>query len=66
MTPSTQRWLKPWLLFETTALDGSPVRLCDFASAGMAGTAYQTWLPVKNAPPPAPFTRENPLRSVRA
>ena len=61
-----RRWLKPWLLLETTAADNSKVRLCDFASAGMAGTAYETWLPVRHAPPPVPFTRENPLRSQRA
>ena len=58
-----RRWLKPWLLFETTAANGSKVRLCDFASAGTAGTAYETWLPVKDAPLPVPFSRENPLRS---
>ncbi len=62
---SDRRWLKPWLLFETAAADGSKVRLCDFASAGAAGTAYETWLPVKSAPRPAPFTRANPLRSQR-
>lgn len=60
------RWLKPWLLLEATASDGSKVRLCDFASAGMAGTAYETWLPVKHAPPPVPFARESPIRSQRA
>jgi len=61
-----RRWLKPWLLLETTAADGLKVRLCDFASAGATGTAYATWLPVKQGPPPASFTRENPLRSQRA
>jgi hypothetical protein len=60
------RWLKPWLLFETIARDGSKVRLCDFASAGAAGTAYETWLPVHGAPATEPFSRENPLRSWRA
>ena len=35
-------------------------------SAGASGTAYQTWLPLKGAPPPAVFFRENPLRSRRA
>lgn len=60
-----RRWLKPWLLLETTAANGTKVRLCDFASAGMAGTAYATWLPVKNVPNPVSFTRANPLRSQR-
>jgi hypothetical protein len=60
-----RRWLEPGLLFETRAVDGSKVRLCDFASAGTAGTAYETWLPVKGVPTPAPFSRKNPLRSRR-
>ena len=60
-----RRWVKPWLLFETTARDGSKVRLCDFASAGATGTAYETWLPMKRASTPVPFSRENPLRSRR-
>ena len=60
------RWLKPWLLFETTATDGSKLRLCDFASAGVAGTAYESWLPMQNAAVPLPFSRANPLRSQRA
>ncbi len=64
---SARRWLKPWLLFEATASDGSRVRLCDFASAGAAGTAYETWLPVRFATPPAAvFTQDNPLRSMRS
>ena len=60
-----RRWLQPWLLLETKAADGTQVRLCDFASAGMAGTAYETWLPIDGAPQPVPFARENPLRSQR-
>lgn len=62
---SDPRWLKPWLLFETVAADGSRVRLCDFMSAGTAGTAYETWLPVRCGLTPASFSRENPLRSQR-
>ena len=61
-----RRWLKPWLLLETTAANGSKVHLCDFASAGAAGTAYETWLPVANVPSPVPFARVSPLRSQRA
>lgn len=59
------RWLKPWLLLDTTASDGSVLRLCDFASAGMAGTAYESWLPVKMQAAPMPFSPMNPLRSQR-
>jgi hypothetical protein len=59
-------WLKPWLLLETKAADGRKLRLCDFASAGAAGNAYRTWLPVQFAAPPASdFSPRNPLRSVR-
>ena len=43
-------WLPPLLLLEFDAVDGKPVRLCDFGSAGMAGTPYVSWLPVRNAP----------------
>jgi DUF1680 family protein len=60
-----RRWLQPWLLLETMAADGSKVHFCDFASAGAAGTAYETWLPVANAPTPVPFANRNPLRSQR-
>ncbi len=58
-----RRWLMPWVLFETTAIDGSKVRLCDFASAGMAGTAYETWLPVDmpHAPQARVFLNNSPL-----
>jgi len=43
-------WLPPLLLLECGAADGRPVRLCDFASAGVAGTPYVSWLPVRGAP----------------
>jgi DUF1680 family protein len=57
-------WLPPWMLFEFEAADGQAVRLCDFGSAGEAGTPYRSWLPVTNAPRAVPFSYENPLRSV--
>ena len=63
---SDPRWIKPWLLFETTAVDGTRMRLCDYASAGVAGTAYATWLPVRfTRPPETQFGKQNPLRSQR-
>jgi len=59
-------WLKPLMSFETTAIDGKPITLCDFASAGMAGNPYETWLPL-DLPfqPPKEFTQANPMRTFR-
>ena len=37
---------QPWVAFEAQAADGTRVVLCDFASAGAAGTPYRTWLPL--------------------
>jgi DUF1680 family protein len=37
--------------------------LCDFASAGAAGTPYLSWLPFEGLAPVA-FSRQNPLRQV--
>lgn len=41
-------WMPPLLLMETTDVTGRPVRLCDYGSAGEAGTPYASWLPVIN------------------
>lgn len=38
-------WPAPWLLLRVPCADGRALVLCDFASAGMAGTPYRTWLP---------------------
>ena len=57
-------WPAPWLLVESAAADGTPLRLCDFASAGAAGHAYRTWLAVLNTRTTA-FSEANPLRSSR-
>jgi DUF1680 family protein len=35
----------PLVLARTTAADGRPLTLCDFATAGAAGTRYVSWLP---------------------
>ena len=53
----------PELIGGSADLTGS--NLTDFASAGTAGTAYETWLPVRCGMTPASFSRENPLRSQR-
>ncbi len=57
-------WLQPWMLFEYSAVDGSRVRLCDFASAGCSGRRYSTWFPVDNVEK-AEFSASNTFRSAR-
>lgn len=57
-------WLPPLLLLEFTAMDGKPVRLCDYGSAGETGTVYTSWVPMEPMPAGVGFTRENPLRTV--
>ena len=51
-------WLPPVLLLEFEAADGRIVRLCDFGSAGEAGTPYLSWLPIK---PTGSFYRALPM-----
>ena len=58
-------WLPPALLLELRAANGRTVRLCDFGSAGEAGTPYLSWLPIRHCPGKAEFSRANPLRSSR-
>ena len=58
-------WMPPVLLLEFEAANGRTVRLCDFGSAGEAGTPYLSWLPIKHGPPRADFSRINPLRTSR-
>jgi uncharacterized protein len=64
---ATERtWLAPQLLLATNTLDAKEVRLCDFASAGLSGSRYRTWLPLRFASPPSDeFVRSNPLRTRR-
>lgn len=54
----------PLLLVETTLADGKPLRLCDFGSAGDAGSPYRSWLPAEGVKPAA-YSTSNPLRSSR-
>jgi DUF1680 family protein len=58
-------WLPPLLLLECKTKKGGAIHLCDFGSAGEAGTPYISWLPVDNSPDVSGFSRENPLRSDR-
>ena len=37
-----------WILLRLNAADGRTIFLCDFATAGAAGTNYRTWLPISN------------------
>jgi len=57
-------WLPPILLQEFKSIEGRPLRLCDFASAGAGGSPYRSWLDVKGARA-TEFSQRNPLRSRR-
>jgi DUF1680 family protein len=57
-------WIPPWLLVEFTAKDSRRVRLCDFASAGVGGSPYRSWLKIDGVAGTS-FSRTNPLRSGR-
>ena len=58
-------WMPPLLLLEFKATDGKPIYLCDFASAGEAGTPHCSWLPIRNCPDAPIFSRENALQTSR-
>ena len=38
--------LSPWILFKFAENDGKDVILCDFATAGVNGSSYKTWLSI--------------------
>ena len=54
----------PILLVELAPASGKNVRLCDFGSAGNAGSPYRSWLPMTGVSK-TEFSRENPLRTSR-
>jgi len=58
-------WMPPLSLLKVKAADGRFVHLCDFGSAGEAGTPYMTWLKVRNAPRRRKFSTDHPLPSAR-
>jgi DUF1680 family protein len=60
------RWVRdvPWLNITVPSADGRELVLCDFASAGAAGTQYRSWLPITGLSP-RPFCREKPVWCVR-
>lgn len=53
---------KPILLLKYVTKDGKEITLCDFASAGMAGNRYVSWLP-ESALKAVEFTRDSPMRA---
>ncbi len=57
-------WLPPMLILEFRSVDKRALRLCDFASAGVGGSPYRSWLEVKGVSE-TPFSRNNPLRTNR-
>jgi len=57
-------WLPPLLLLNVMAENDETVHLCDFGSAGQAGTPYQSWLPMENLPHSTAFSPRHPLRSI--
>ena len=59
------QWLPPQLLFEFVSSNGKKVRLCDFGSAGEAGTPYCSWLPFTKGPSSVEFSNLKPLRTCR-
>ena len=59
---SWNEWFPPALLIKYDSPSGIPVYLCDYASAGVAGTPYITWLKVDGIES-TPFSRKNPTRS---
>jgi len=57
-------WIQPFMLFKVKAKNGQDVYLCDFASAGVSGTPYRSWLTVEGVSP-TPFSQQNPMRISR-
>jgi DUF1680 family protein len=60
----TNRWLQPWVLVKVKATNGGDVTLCDFATAGMYGNYYRSWLPITNVDP-VPFEKSRPVWNNR-
>ena len=62
--PSTsterEQLLQPWVLVKVPTVDGRPLTLVDFASAGAAGTHYRSWLTGEPCPVAPVFTQIPP------
>jgi DUF1680 family protein len=55
-------WFPPMLLMEFETTDGRTLRLCDFASAGVGGSPYRSWLDIRSCTK-TEFSKSNPRRS---
>jgi DUF1680 family protein len=62
---STPEWFPPLVLLQFKTDAGPSLRLCDFASAGVGGSPYRSWLEVQGARP-TEFSRQNTLRASHA
>ncbi len=54
-----------WVRLQVKAADGSEISLVDFASAGVEGHPYRTWLRVSPEVEAIPYSQENPWRTRR-
>jgi DUF1680 family protein len=59
---TVDQWFPPLLLMEFETTDGRALRLCDFASAGVGGSPYRSWLDVRSCTA-TEFSKANPRRS---
>jgi uncharacterized protein len=57
--------IQPWVLYRVPVAGASDLFLCDFTSAGSAGTPYCSWLPARGFTP-GEFSREVPVWCVSA
>lgn len=62
-TSKHQDYLAPLFSCKLNASDGTMVRLCDFASAGVHGMKYRSWLPAINGLP-STFDLKSPANNT--
>jgi len=61
---NSSAWIPPMLLLSLKATSGQSLWLCDFASAGVGGSPYRSWLEVEGVTA-TDYSRKNPLRTGR-
>jgi len=54
----------PYILKTFRSANGKTITLCDFASAGMAGNRYVSWLKAEPLPHRSEYDKRNPLRKA--